>query len=229
MAGDPMTEYGGGFGAGAGTPIGNAMRRGALEQFISRYTALLFDLDGTLVDTMPLHYRAYAEVFTQRGLRLSEADFMARIGEPARKAIPRFLEAAGVSAASAEDVGAIHSQKKQAFERYLSSVRLVPLPAVALLDTARNRKKLGLVTSGNRAGVTSLISAMGWENVFDVIISGDEVSRGKPEPEPYLAAALSLGVDPKECLVLEDTEAGLAAGVAAGMSVLDVTELTIIE
>ena len=224
-----MDEYGIALWDGAGNPRGGAIRRDALEQLVDRHVAVLFDLDGTLVDTMPLHYQAYAEVFAQRGLQLSEPDFMAMIGEPARKAIPRFLAAAGVMTATADDVMAIHAQKKQAFDRCLSSSRLRPLPAVALLELARGRKKLGLVSSGNRQGVVSLLSAMGWANVFDVVISGDDVTRGKPDPEPYLAAASSLDVDPSECLVLEDTEAGLAAGVAAGMKVLDVTRLTIVE
>ena len=223
-----MNQHNSVSGLGAGRPSGDTIRQDELEQFIGKYAALLFDLDGTLVDTMPLHYRAYAEVFAQRGLQLSEADFMARIGEPAVRAIPRFLEIAGITAATAEDVQVIHSQKKRIFRRSLAFIRPVPLPAVALLDAARGRKKLGLVSSGNREGVMAVVSAMGWETVFDIIISGDEVSRGKPEPEPYLVAAKSLGVSPRECLVLEDTEAGLASGAAAGMSVLDVTGMTVI-
>ena len=111
---------------------------------------------------------------------------MARIGEPAARAIPRFLEIAGITAATAEEVKVIHSQKKRIFRRSLAfSLTRSPL-AVALLDAARGRKKLGLVSSGNREGVMALVSAMGWETVFDIIISGDEVSRGKPEPEPTL-------------------------------------------
>jgi HAD superfamily hydrolase (TIGR01509 family) len=194
---------------------------------IDRYEALLFDLDGTLIDTMPLHYRAYAEVLSQRGLRLAEADFMSAIGEPARKAIPRFLKLAGINAVADSEIVAIHEEKKQAFDHFLATAKLVPLPAASLLTAAKGRKKLGLVSSGNRRGVIALLSAMQWGHVFDVVISGDDVTRGKPDAEPYLAAAALLNVDPINCLVLEDTKLGLEAGVAAGMAVIDVKGLMI--
>jgi len=190
---------------------------------------LLFDLDGTLIDTMPLHYTAYAEVLARRGLKLKEAAFMATIGAPAREAIPRFLEAAGANGASADDVSAIHVDKKAVFKRLVTKGDILLLPAARLLEWARGRKKLALVSSGNKDGVTALLWAMRWTDVFDVVISGDDVSRGKPDPEPYLAAAAALKVAPRNCLVLEDTEAGLTSGRAAGMTVLDVAELVAFE
>lgn len=206
-----------------------SFRREELAAFVDQYEALLFDLDGTLVDTMPLHFRAYAEVLARRGLHLEEADFMAAIGEPARKAIPRFLLAAGARTVVDEDIAKIHEQKKQVFEGYLKNDSLLTLPAAVILDCARGRKRLGLVSSGNRAGVMQVISAMGWSDSFDIIVSGDDVANGKPHPESFLAAANSLQVAPPRCLVLEDTKAGLAAGAAAGMQVLDVTRLVILE
>jgi beta-phosphoglucomutase len=196
-----------------------------MNEYIDKFAALLFDLDGTLIDTMPLHYRAYAEVLFRRGVRLSEVEFMRAIGAPAREAIPRFLAAAGVRGATPEEVAAIHSEKKLVFTKSLTVCNLVPLTAARLLASARGRKKLALVSSGNRDGVTALLSVMGWLSVFDVVISGDDVPRGKPDPAPYLAAAIALNVAPRECLVLEDTEAGFASGKAAGMTVLDVADL----
>jgi HAD superfamily hydrolase (TIGR01509 family) len=201
------------------------LRREALGSFIEQYDALLFDLDGTLVDTMPLHYQAYAEVLAQRGLRITEADFMSAIGEPARKAIPRFLKLAGIKTIAASEIASIHEEKKQVFMRSLKTARLIPLEAASLLMAAKGRRKIGLVSSGNRLGVIALINAMKWDRIFDVIISGDDVTKGKPDPEPYLAAAAFVGVGPKNCLVLEDTKSGLEAGAAAGMTVLDVTRL----
>jgi beta-phosphoglucomutase len=150
---------------------------------------------------------------------------MSTIGAPARKAIPRFCEATGMKGATADEVNAIHLEKKAVFERFVIAGDIVPLAAATVLESVRGRKKLALVSSGNREGVTALLSAMQWINAFDVVISGDDVSRGKPDPEPYLAAAAALNVAPRECLVLEDTEAGLASGRAAGMTVLDVAEL----
>jgi HAD superfamily hydrolase (TIGR01509 family) len=196
-----------------------------INKYFDQFEALLFDLDGTLIDTMPFHYRAYAEVFAQRGLNLSETNFMSMVGAPAREAIPRFLEVVGVSGAAAEEVAAIHAEKRLVLKRFLAESTPVPLGAAALLQAAHGRKKLALVSSGNREGVTTLLAAMRWNNHFDVVISGDDVSRGKPDPEPYLAAAAALKVAPRNCLVLEDTDVGFASGKAAGMTVFDVAKL----
>ena len=163
---------------------------------ISRWDALLFDLDGTLVDTMPLHYRAYADVLAARGLSLSHADFLTEVGAPAREAIPRFVRAGGGRDCSAEEAAAIHADKKAAFAGVLATARLAPLRAAELLDAAGPDMPVALVSSGNRAGVTAILQAMGWADRFRLVVTGDDVTHGKPHPEPYLRAAPALGVPP---------------------------------
>lgn len=192
---------------------------------LSKFDALLFDLDGTLVDTMPLHYRAYAQVFQERGLSLAESDYLGAVGAPARDAIPLMLRAAGAAGYSEEDVAAIHRSKKDAFAAILQTTRPTALPASRLIEPLAGGKKLAVVSSGNSDGVRAIIAAMGWSEIFNTVISGDDVVRGKPDPEPYLLAAARLAVAPVRCLVMEDAEAGLESGRAAGMSVLDVTRL----
>lgn len=189
---------------------------------IQRWGALLFDLDGTLVDTMPLHYRAYADVLAERGLRLHETDYMAAIGAPAREAIPRFLAACGRPECTVDEVGAIHADKKRVFERLLAETPPVALAAARLLEAAFGRVPLGLVSSGNRAGVTAILRAAGWADRFGVVVTGDDVSAGKPDPEPFARAAAALGVAPAACLALEDTADGLRSASSAGMTALDV-------
>lgn len=186
--------------------------------------ALLFDLDGTLVDTMPLHFRAYAAVLAARRLRLDQADYLVAVGAPAREAIPRFLAACGAPAPDAATVAAIHAEKKAAFAEGLAAGPPAALPAAALLDRAAGRLPLGLVSSGNRAGVSAILAAMGWAARFGVVVTGDDGLRGKPHPDPFLRAAAALGVAPAACLVLEDTADGLGAARAAGMAALDVAE-----
>lgn len=196
-----------------------------MNELIDGHSALLFDLDGTLIDTMPLHYRAYAEVFARRGLAFHEADYQAAVGGPASEAIPKFLASLGIENAGVADILTIHHEKKDAFDRLLAQARPARLPAAELLDRARGKRKIALVSSGNRRGVTAILASVGWQDVFDIVISGDDVSRGKPDPEGYRMAAAALNVPPDQCLVIEDTDAGLMSGRAAGMAVLDVALL----
>ena len=113
-----------------------------MKTYIDKFEALLFDLDGTLVDTMRLHYSAYADVLARRGLKLKEAAFMATIGAPAREAIPRFLEAAGAKGTTAADVAAIHVDKKAVFERLVANGDISLLPAARLLEWAAAARSL---------------------------------------------------------------------------------------
>jgi HAD superfamily hydrolase (TIGR01509 family) len=189
------------------------------------FDALLFDLDGTLVDTMPVHHRAYAEVFAARGVTLTLADYMSAIGGPAKEAIPHMLQAAGVQAVGRDDVSIIHERKKAVFDRMLRAMPPQPLPAATLLKASAGTKKLALVSSGNRNGVLAILDIMGWREVFGAIVTGDDVTKGKPHPEPYLSASTLLDVLPGRCLAFEDAEAGIMSARAAGMSVIDVTQL----
>ncbi|MCA1653853.1 MAG: HAD family hydrolase [Sphingomicrobium sp.] len=189
---------------------------------IDEWGALLFDLDGTLVDTMPLHYRAYAEVFRGEGLNLSEAVFMDVIGAPARAAIPKMLDAIGAPPREAEAIVRLHEAKKQVFESILAAAPPHALSAARLLERWHGRKPCALVSSGNRSGVTAILVRMGWSGWFEAIVTGDEIERGKPAPDPFLRAAALLRVAPARCLVFEDTDDGLAAADAAGMARVDV-------
>jgi HAD superfamily hydrolase (TIGR01509 family) len=192
---------------------------------IDGYDAILFDLDGTLVDTMPLHHRAYQSVFRARGLDLEWAVFMGLVGAPARLAIPRFAQAAGW-AAEPHDVAAVHAEKKAAFAANLAIEKPALLPAARLLAAVRETKRCALVTSGNRAGVEAILDALGWTRWFEAIVTGDDVTHGKPHPEPFLRAAEALAVAPAACLALEDTTDGLASARAAGTTAIDVTSFT---
>ena len=187
----------------------------------ARFDALLFDLDGTLVDTLPLHHRAYADVLAEHGLQLSFDQYRANGAAPGRVSIPRFLKATGADPA-AFDVGAIHAAKKARLAQLMERTAPPRLPAASLLTEHAGKQPLGLVTSAARAGAELILRSQGWSDLFQVVVTGDDVARGKPHPEPYLAAAAALRARPEACLVFEDAPEGIEAGLAAGATVVDV-------
>jgi beta-phosphoglucomutase len=187
------------------------------------YRGAFFDLDGTLVDTMPLHGRAYIRAFAAMGHVLTLDDYLRHIGPPARIAIRSFARAAGMDGIDDAAVAAIHAAKKRHFHDVLAEDAAMPLPASDLLRRLAGAMPLALVSSGNRDGVTAILAGMGWTGMFGHVVTGDDVARGKPAPDPYLMAAEALAVAPGTAVAFEDTEAGWVSARAAGMTVVDVT------
>ena len=191
---------------------------------IANYQAILFDLDGTLVDTMPLHYAAYAGALQSRGLTLDWVGFMNLIGPPAKDAIPLFVKSAGGNC-DALEVAKIHNEKKVIFSRNLEEQVLKILPAARFLSEIKNWQLSALVTSGNRLGAKAILEKLNWAGRFDTVVTGDDVTCGKPDPEPFLLAAKRLNVLPARCIVFEDTIDGVVSARTAGMTVVNVTEV----
>lgn len=189
----------------------------------SDYDALLFDLDGTLVDTMALHGRAYGEVFADLGYRLTMEDYLAGIGPPARVAIRAYARAAGMGEIDDQTVGDIHGRKKVRFGEVLARDGARALPASRLIAKWTSTRAMAVVSSGNRDGVQRILDHMGWAASLGAVVTGDDTAEGKPGPAPYLRAASLLKVAPGRCLAFEDTPSGIAAAKAAGMDVIDVT------
>jgi HAD superfamily hydrolase (TIGR01509 family) len=189
------------------------------------YDAWLCDLDGTLAETMPLHHRAYASVFADLGGALSLEDFSTLAGGPARETISRFAAAAGVSADDALPWEQIHARKKALFSSFVAAGEIAPLELAALVRAAPPHVRVAVVTSGNRAGAIEIVEALGLTGRIDLIVSGDDVEKGKPDPEPYRKAAELLAIAPEDCLVFEDHADGVASARAAGMTVIDVSDL----
>lgn len=187
------------------------------------FDAWLCDLDGTLAATMVLHYRAYAAVLARLGGTLTRADFDALVGPPARVTIPLFARAAGLDTDAIPATDALHTAKKTELDALVAAGEVEPLEAAALVREAPEHIRIAVVTSGNRHGATAIIAAIGLKERVSFIVSGDDVTHGKPDPEPYSRAAEQLGIAPARCLVLEDHPDGIASAKAAGMTVIDVS------
>lgn len=178
--------------------------------------AVVFDMDGVLVDSEPLYDLATTEFLRRRGV---EAD-------------PRFydtLRGLGILevwAALADryrlsrDVEDLAGEAARDLDRFFADRgRLEPMPGARelVLDLAAAGSALAVASSSPRRRVEDLLGRLGLAGSFAVVVSGDEVRRGKPDPEIFLTAARRLGLDPEGCAVVEDSERGVAAALDAGM------------
>lgn len=180
--------------------------------------AAIFDFDGTLVDTMPLHFEAYRRVLADEGVELTAEDFYGNIGGNARETIPKFLR----GRACALSVAEIHARKKTLVEQIFAEAAIPVLETAKLLPVFAGRMPLALVSSGSRPGIEIVLSRLDWQRYFAVVVTGEDAARGKPSPDLFLLAAEKLAIAPTTCIAFEDTDAGVEAAAAAGMRVFDV-------
>lgn len=173
--------------------------------------ALLFDLDGTLVDSTPAVVRAWTRWAVEHGVTEAQFRSVHAHGRTAAELVADLLPAERVA-------GAV----RRIEELELADVDgVVPLPGAARLLAELPADRWTIVTSGVRSLATKRIRAAGLP-VPERFVTADDVRRGKPDPEPYLTGAALLGVPPERCVVVEDAPAGLTAARAAGAGTLAV-------
>ncbi|HUS64549.1 MAG TPA: HAD family phosphatase [Kofleriaceae bacterium] len=183
--------------------------------------AVLFDLDGTLVDSERESAEAMARALhAGLGLAVTQVDRDFIIGRSWVDIYQHLCAAHGPLAWSRDQLIASTAAHR---EHVFAEVGITILPgAVAAVERFRHLP-LGLVTGSSRVEAAQALAALRLEGVFRVIIASEDVTRSKPAPDGYLAAAAALGVPPADCLVIEDSVAGIAAGHAAGMRVVAVS------
>ena len=184
------------------------------------YGALIFDCDGTLADTMPAHARAWAAAYRALGIEIAERPFLDMGGLPNRAIIEALNEEHGY----ALEVAPTQEEKER---RYLETLHSVAeITAVADVARAhRGRVPLAVASSGLGRVVRQTLTVTGLLPLFDVVVTADDVERGKPSPDLFLLAAARLGVAPADCVVYEDGDPGLEAARRAGMRAVDVRVL----
>ncbi|HVE98405.1 MAG TPA: HAD family phosphatase [Mycobacteriales bacterium] len=189
--------------------------------------AVLFDLDGLLIDSEPLWTIAETELFASLGdVPWSTAAKRACMGHRLDAAVPIMLAFSGRPDASHDEAAEfLLGRMVQLFHQSLP----VRSGVVELLEALADRGvPLGLVSSSYRVLVDAALDVLGAER-FAVTVAGDEVAAAKPDPEPYLTAAARLAVPPAGCVVLEDSRAGVSSALAAGMCCVAVPELQVLE
>jgi HAD superfamily hydrolase (TIGR01509 family) len=175
----------------------------------------IFDCDGTLVDSMPLHFRAWMASFVHHEApwHWTEDEFYANAGVPDRVTVMELNARYGV----ALDPDSIHEFKAEWYSRHLAD--LAPVPAVAALAKRYHEegRKISVASGSDLSLVAPSLEVAGLAPLFDIVITPADVKRGKPSPDMFLLAAERMGVDPADCLVFEDGKPGIEAAEAAGM------------
>lgn len=176
------------------------------------FAAYIFDCDGTLGDTMPLHYHAWREALDGHGCDFPEALFYELGGVPTERIVEILNERHGCQMPVKET-----ARYKEGL--YLKGIaQIVPIePVVKIVNQVHGKLPIAVASGGHRAIVTRTLTCLGIVDKFNVIVCAEDYKQGKPHPDPFLTAAERLGVPPEKCLVFEDTNTGIQAAKAAGM------------
>lgn len=191
-----------------------------MEKLSFRPKAVLFDMDGVIIDSMPYHFLAWYEALRPLGVRVSCLEIYLREGERWEKSIMEMLAAAGVRPTKAV-LRKVFAARQKTFKKIFK--RFVFAGAEELLACLKGRGyRLALVTGTNaRTMKTILPERIG--RPFDCIVTGDSVKRGKPDPEPYRKALKKLGLKAPECVVVENSPLGVRSAKGAGIFCIAVT------
>lgn len=184
------------------------------------YAAVIFDMDGVIVDSEPLHEKAFQQVFEEMGYGTTHGfhfpDYYGRSDKAlwldfiARHAPPQPFDK-------------LMAWKQGRFLTLLEAAEPIFPPIPSLVSDLARQARLALASGSNHAVIDAVLRMHGLRTHFETVVSAQDVARGKPAPDIFLHTAQRLGVDPADCVVIEDSAAGVAAARAAGMRVIGIT------
>jgi HAD superfamily hydrolase (TIGR01509 family) len=177
-----------------------------------RYAGYIFDCDGTLAHSMPVHYRAWADTVEKHGGRFPEDLFYRLGGFPSARIVEILNDKFGTTL----EPELVATEKELLYVERIATTR----PIMEVADFARevaSHAKVSVASGGILPVVIQTLEAIGFKDFFPVIVTSEQVKRGKPFPDMFLEAAHRMQVTPSDCLVLEDSQAGFEAATAAGM------------
>lgn len=177
--------------------------------------AVLWDLDGTLVDSEKLHWEAWQRTMAAEGLSITWEQFKATFGRRNDSFVPEWLGAG----ATAERVARVGDAKEACYRRLVQERGLKAAPGAAAWVERLHRRgwRQAIASSAPRANVEVMLDALGLRPYFEVTVAAEDVTVGKPDPEVFLTAAARLRIPPQRCVVVEDAPAGIEAARRAGM------------
>jgi len=177
-------------------------------------------MDGTLIDSEEFHWISWRDTLANEGISITREQFLSSFGQRNDSIIPRLLGAA----TTPERIERIATAKEELYRHLVRSEGISPLPGVArwLHDLHKEGWLQAIASSAPRANVDTVLEVLSATHIFQGIVSAEDVHRGKPDPEVFLAAASRVGVPPERCIVVEDAVAGVQAARNAGMKSIGV-------
>ena len=178
---------------------------------------LIFDCDGTIADTMPLHYKAWQTALGPHAQFFPETVFYELAGMPSAQIVTLLNERHRCNM----DVDAVSHYKEELFQQYLPEVTVIA-PVAEIVKLYHGRLPMAVATGGTRRNCVRTLELLNLAQYFQAVVTADEVPHGKPDPDIFLEAARRLKIDPEKCLVFEDADLGVQAARSAGMAVIDI-------
>jgi beta-phosphoglucomutase family hydrolase len=182
-----------------------------------RYDGLIFDMDGTILDTEPTHRKAWNEVLGHYGLRHDLQAMIALNGSPTWRIAQAVIE---LNQADLDPHALAREKTDVVKAMLLDTVR--PLPLIDVVKEWHGRRPMAVGTGSETAIAEALLSHLGLRHYFVAVVAADDVKNHKPAPDTFLLCAERIGVEPSRCVVFEDADFGLQAARAAGMDAVDV-------
>ena len=182
---------------------------------MSETRAVLWDMDGTLIDSEEFHWRAWLNTMASEGIGITREQFLSTFGLRNDSIIPRWLG----PESNPERVVRIGGAKESMYRELVRANGILPLPGVERWVRRLHEQgwKQAIASSAPRLNVEVVLDSTGLAGCFQAIVSAEDVLQGKPDPEVFLTAAVRLGVPPDRCVVIEDAAAGIEAARRAGM------------
>lgn len=186
---------------------------------LDQYKALVFDLDGTLVDSMPLHLKAWAKTANEYGFRFDKNWFHGLGGIPTFETIECICSHQQIRL----DIDKVKQFKTKAYHKIRDELSVIQDTYRIILDN-NYKRPVGVATGSSRAGTVYVLEKTGLDKFIDAMVCSDDVNIPKPHPETYTKVAFKLGVSPSDCLAFEDTKIGYDSATQAGMKCLMVID-----
>lgn len=185
-------------------------------KLLDKYQAILFDMDGVIINSMPYHALAWQKAFDSAGIKVDEIEIYKREGMPGPKSIKEIYNVLGYKIPSESEIVQLKSNKNKFFHEHDLDITFFPEIPELLSKLEDMKIVMGLVTGSNRKSM-QMVLKNNIADYFKIIICGDDVKHGKPDPEPYLKGLEALDFNADKVLVIENAPMGIESAKNAGL------------